>query len=427
LVTTELIVTLSPGQITVCGTEINATGTVLAETVIPMLLDVTVLVVAHASLEVNSTDTWSPEVSDEFVYTLLFEPTGAPFNNHWYTGEAPPLVALAVKVTVVPAQIVVLLAATETVGVTTGCTVITTLFDVALVGAAHAASEVTIAETTSPFVNEVELNEALFTPCAIPLMYHSYTGVVPPPDTDDVKFTFVPAQIVFADAAMESAGLTGAFTVIAILLDVTVLVVAHASLEVNSTDTWSPEVSDEFVYTLLFEPTGAPFNNHWYTGEAPPLVALAVKVTVVPAQIVVLLAATETVGVTTGCTVITTLFDVALVGAAHAASEVTIAETTSPFINEDILNEVLFTPCAIPLMYHSYKGVVPPPDTDDVKFTLVPAQIVFAEAAMESAGLTGAFTVIAIVLEVTVLAVAHASLEVNSTDTWSPEVNVELV
>jgi hypothetical protein len=147
-------------------------------------------------------------VSDEFVYTPLFEPTGAPFNNHWYTGEDPPLVALAVKVTVVPAQTVVLLAATETVGVTTGCTVITTLLDVALVGAAHAASEVTIAETTSPFANVDVLNAALFTPCAIPLTYHSYTGVVPPPDTDDVKFTFVPAQIVFAEAAMDNAGTT---------------------------------------------------------------------------------------------------------------------------------------------------------------------------------------------------------------------------
>jgi hypothetical protein len=83
------------------------------------------------------------------------------------------LVALAVNVTVVPAQIVVLLAAILTVGVTTGVTVITTLFEVVLVGEAHAAFDVTIAETTSPVLSEEELNAALFDPCAIPLMYHS--------------------------------------------------------------------------------------------------------------------------------------------------------------------------------------------------------------------------------------------------------------
>ena len=56
-----------------------------------------------------------------------------------------------------------------------------------------------------------------------------------------------------------------------------------------------------------------------------------------------LLADAEIVGVTTGFTVITTLFDVALIGEAHAALEVIIAETTSPFDKADELNvELLF-------------------------------------------------------------------------------------
>ena len=35
---------------------------------------------------------------------LLFVPTGEPFTYHWYTGAVPPLVVVAVNVTLVPAQ-----------------------------------------------------------------------------------------------------------------------------------------------------------------------------------------------------------------------------------------------------------------------------------------------------------------------------------
>ena len=35
---------------------------------------------------------------------MLLVPTGEPFTFHWYTGVVPPLVGVAVKVTLVPVQ-----------------------------------------------------------------------------------------------------------------------------------------------------------------------------------------------------------------------------------------------------------------------------------------------------------------------------------
>ena len=51
----EVTLTASPGQIVVCGVEINANGITSAFSVIVMVDDVTVATVAHASLEVNDT------------------------------------------------------------------------------------------------------------------------------------------------------------------------------------------------------------------------------------------------------------------------------------------------------------------------------------------------------------------------------------
>jgi hypothetical protein len=64
-------------------------------------------------------------------------PTLAPFNIHWYAGVDPPLVGVAVKVTLVPAQML-LSASSETIvilGVTVLVTIVVMLlaFAVALV------------------------------------------------------------------------------------------------------------------------------------------------------------------------------------------------------------------------------------------------------------------------------------------------------
>ena len=65
----------------------------------------------------------------------------------------------------------------------------------------------------------------------------------------------------------------------------------------------------------------------------PPLVGVAVKVTLVPAQIVVALAPILTDGVTVDVTVIVIAFDVAVVGFAQVMDDVITTVTTSPFIN----------------------------------------------------------------------------------------------
>ena len=51
---------------------------------------------------------------------------------HWYAGVVPPLVGVAVKVTLVPEQIVVAEALTLTLAVTNGFTVILSAFEVAV-------------------------------------------------------------------------------------------------------------------------------------------------------------------------------------------------------------------------------------------------------------------------------------------------------
>ena len=65
----------------------------------------------------------------------------------------------------------------------------------------------------------------------------------------------------------------------------------------------------------------------------PPFVGDAVKVTLVPAQIVVALAPMITDGVTVEVTVIVIAFDVAVVGFAHAMDDVITTVTISPFTN----------------------------------------------------------------------------------------------
>ena len=65
----------------------------------------------------------------------------------------------------------------------------------------------------------------------------------------------------------------------------------------------------------------------------PPLIGVAVKVTLVPAQIVVALAPILTDGVTVDVTIIVIALDVAVVGLAHVMDDVITTVTTSPFTN----------------------------------------------------------------------------------------------
>ena len=66
------------------------------------------------AFEVSCTLTTSLLFNVDVVNVLLFVPALAPFTNHWYCGAFPPLVGVAVNVTLVPAHIVVADADTDT-------------------------------------------------------------------------------------------------------------------------------------------------------------------------------------------------------------------------------------------------------------------------------------------------------------------------
>lgn len=77
-------------------------------------------------------------------------------------------------------------------------------------------------------------------------------------------------------------------------------------------------------------PTLEPLSFHWYAG-VPPLVGVAVKVTLVPEQMFVAEAETATAGVIVVPTVIVTGAEVAVAGDAHDSEEVITQVITSPF------------------------------------------------------------------------------------------------
>ena len=82
------------------------------------------------------------------------------------------MAGVAVKVTELPAHIVVALALTLTVGVVEGDTTIVTAFEVAAAGEAQAAFEVITTVTTSPFTNDVEVKVAELVPALLPFTFH---------------------------------------------------------------------------------------------------------------------------------------------------------------------------------------------------------------------------------------------------------------
>jgi hypothetical protein len=82
---------------------------------------------------------------------------------------------------------------------------------------------------------------------------------------------------------------------------------------------------------LLFIPTFTPFTFHWYTGAAPPLVGVAVKVTEVPAQTGLAEGAIVTLTGSNGLTVIVTGADVAGLPDGQTAFDVSTTVTASAF------------------------------------------------------------------------------------------------
>ena len=85
----------------------------------------------------------------------------------------------------------------------------------------------------------------------------------------------------------------------------------------------------------------------------PPFAGIAVKVTLVPAQIVLPGPAPMlTEGVTGVVTVMVIALDVAVVGLAQASDEVMTTVTTSPFAKALFEYVLLFVPTLLPLSFH---------------------------------------------------------------------------
>ena len=85
----------------------------------------------------------------------------------------------------------------------------------------------------------------------------------------------------------------------------------------------------------------------------PPFVGVAVKVTLVPAQIELPgLAAILTDGATDPETTIVIALDVAVVGLTQASDEVMTTVTTSPFAKVLLEYVLLFMPTLLPLSFH---------------------------------------------------------------------------
>ena len=85
------------------------------------------------------------------------------------------------------------------------------------------------------------------------------------------------------------------------------------------------------MYAALFEPASDPLTFHWYIGAVPPLKAVAVKVTEVPAHTVTADADIETLTGMTGLTVMAIEPEVAGLPEAQVASEVSTQVIISLF------------------------------------------------------------------------------------------------
>ena len=120
-------VTLVPLQIVVPGLADMATVGVTVELVNVMLLLFDVTFTKHGvAFDVITTETESPFTAPLKTYVFVPVPTFAPFLLHWYVGNKPPLVGVAVKVIGAEPHIAVVFDDILTVEVKFGLTVAAT-------------------------------------------------------------------------------------------------------------------------------------------------------------------------------------------------------------------------------------------------------------------------------------------------------------
>jgi hypothetical protein len=102
----------------------------------------------------------------------------------------------------------------------------------------------------------------------------------------------------------------------------------------------------EFVPTLL------PFIFHWYTGLLPPFVTTELKLTKLFWHIVEDAVPIEIEGVLIELTVITRVFELAVLGFAQLLAELKIHFTESPLFKSDVLNVAELPPAFNPFTFH---------------------------------------------------------------------------
>jgi hypothetical protein len=165
--------------------------------------------------------------------------------------------------------------------------------------------------------------------------------------------TVVPGQTAPDGLAMIFT-LTGAagLTLMVRLFDAAGDPVAQAKSEVMVQVTTSPfRMVDEAKLAPVATPT--PLTIHWNTGVVPPLTGVAVKVTVEPVQTAPEGdAAIVTLAGIAGMILIPMPLLVAESGLAQLALEVRTQFTTSPSVNELLMNVELLVPAKAPLTSH---------------------------------------------------------------------------
>ena len=159
---------------------------------------------------------------------------------------------------------------------------------------------------------------------AIPFFLQTYVGVLPPLVGVAVNVMLAPAQIVVEGVAIVTLGVNTGFTtiVIAVLVAVPGAKTQPELLTIRTViaSPFTKVVLVNVVAVVLAAPWLVAPMNHSYVGAAPPFPGLAVKVTLVPAQIAPAGAAVMlTAAVTVVCTVITIGVEVAVNGLAHVA------------------------------------------------------------------------------------------------------------
>lgn len=208
-------------------------------------------------------------------------------------------------------------------------------------------------------------------------------------------------------------------TLIVIVFEVAVAGVAQAALLVSTQLITSLSLNVELLNEALFVPAFNPFTFHWNDGLAPPFVAVAVNTTVLPEQMLLVVVAILTDGVTFGTTVILILLDVALFGTAQADAEVTVHHTESLFDIANVVNVELLVPAFVPFTFHWYVGLDPAFVAVAVKVACVPLHTVVAAVLMLMDGELFGFTVITTGEEVAVAGEAQPEELVSTTRTVS--------